>query len=159
MVIWVPASHTKIKFTLQLQEQKSGRRVTQCSHILCGGCCTRPKESSPLQPFQIRYFVVRFDHKYGYLCAYHSSKIKFTLQLQEKKGKEGNTRFSYTIWRLLQLTKRKFSSGTIPNKIFWGAFWWKIWLFVCIPQAAKSSLLFNQRNKKVVGGMHNVLVH
>ena len=40
------------------QEQKSGRRATQCSHILCGGCCTRPKESSPLQLFQLRYFVV-----------------------------------------------------------------------------------------------------
>ena len=34
--ISVPTSHSKIKFTLQPQEQKSGRRVTQYSHTLYG---------------------------------------------------------------------------------------------------------------------------
>ena len=69
LVICVPASHTKIKFTLQLQKQKSGRRVTQCSHTLYGGYCTQPKESSPLEPFWMRDFLVHFAVKYDYLCA------------------------------------------------------------------------------------------
>ncbi|OEU15938.1 S-adenosyl-L-methionine-dependent methyltransferase [Fragilariopsis cylindrus CCMP1102] len=61
----------KIKFTLQLQDQKSGRRVAQGSHTLCGGCCnsTQPKESSPLEPFRIRDFVLHFAQKYDYLHA------------------------------------------------------------------------------------------
>ena len=76
---------SKIKFTLQPQKQKSGRRVTQCSNTLCGGYCIQPIKSSPLELSRIRYFVVHFDEKYGYFCANHNSKIKFTLQPQEQK--------------------------------------------------------------------------
>ena len=52
MTICVPASHTKIKFTLQPQEQKSGRRVIQYSHTLYGGYCTQLKESFPSESFE-----------------------------------------------------------------------------------------------------------
>ena len=99
MVICVPASHTKIKFTLQPQEQKSGRRVTQGSHTLCGDCCTQPKESSPLEPFRIRDFLVHFAGKYDYLCTYRSSKIKFTLQPQDQKSGRRVTPCSHTLCR------------------------------------------------------------
>ena len=75
--------------------------------------------------------------------------------------------FSYTMQRLLYPINRKFSLGTISNNRFsnnrfLGAVCWKIWLFVYIPQqqtAAKSNLLFNRRNKKVLGGKHHVLVY
>ena len=70
MTIGVHTSNSKINFTLQPQKQKSNRRVRQGSHTLCGGYCTQPKESSLLQPFQVRDFVVHFAQKYDYLRAY-----------------------------------------------------------------------------------------
>ena len=90
--------HSKIKFTLQPQEQKSGRRVTQCSNTLWGGYCTPPRRRCPLQHFKTRYFVVHFDEKYGYLCAYHHSKIKFIQQPQEQKSGRRVTQCSNTLW-------------------------------------------------------------
>ena len=97
MVICVHTSHTKIKFTLQPQEQNSGRRVTPCSHTLCGGCCTQPKESSPLEPFRIIDFLVHFAGKYGYLCTYRRTKINFSPQLQEQKSGRRQTPCSSTL--------------------------------------------------------------
>ena len=88
---------SKIKCIQQPKEQKSGRRVTQCSNTLCGGYCFQPIKSSPLEPFRIRYFVVHFGEKYGYLCAYHSSKIKFTLQPQKQKSGRRVTQCSNTL--------------------------------------------------------------
>ena len=70
MTIWVHTSNSKINFSLQPQEQKSGSRVRQGSHTVCGGYCTQPKESSPLEPFRIRDFMVHYAQKYDYLRAY-----------------------------------------------------------------------------------------
>ena len=70
--------NSKIKFTLQPQDQKSGRRVTQ-------------------GPFRIIDFLVHFAGKYGYLCTYRSSKINFSLQPQEQKSGRRQTPYTNTL--------------------------------------------------------------
>ena len=75
--------NSKMNFIPQPQEEKSCRRQTQCSNTLfgslCGCLCIQPIWCCPLQPFYyMRYFVVHFDQKSCYLCAYHISKTIFT---------------------------------------------------------------------------------
>ena len=57
----VPATTEKMNFIPQPQEQKSGRRPTQCSGTPCECLCTNPSEYCCLQPFYMRYIVVHFD--------------------------------------------------------------------------------------------------
>ena len=52
--------------------QKSCRRQTQCSSILCGCFCSWPIWCCPMEPFQMRYFVVHFWSKILlFLCVQH----------------------------------------------------------------------------------------
>ena len=61
---------SKISFITQPHEQKSCRRQTQCSSTLYGCLCNQPIWCCPLQPFQMRYFVVHFYQKscYFFYC-------------------------------------------------------------------------------------------
>ena len=79
---------SKITFIPQPQEKKSCRRQTQCSYTLYGFQCTRPIWCCPLQPFQMRYFVVHYfwSKILLFLCACHKSVMNFILQPQEKKS-------------------------------------------------------------------------
>ena len=55
------AFHTsKINFIPQPQDHKSCRRQSQCSSSLCGCLCIQPIWCCPVQPSQMRYFVVHF---------------------------------------------------------------------------------------------------
>ena len=83
--------NSKIKFTLQRQEQKSGGRVTQCSSRPFGGYCIQPEKSSPLEPFWIRHFVVHFDENYGYLCIPPQQNQVYSSTAGTKIWWEGNT--------------------------------------------------------------------
>ena len=89
--------NSKMSFTLQLQEQKIGRGQLNCSSTLLESYCTQPSLCCPLQHFRVGYFVVHFDEKYWYLCAYHNSKMSFTLQLQEQKIGRGQLNCSSTL--------------------------------------------------------------
>ena len=71
---------SKTNFILQPQQQGTCRRLTQCSSTPCECSCTWLIWCCPLQPFQMRYFVVHFDWKSCYLCAYHNSKTNFIPQ-------------------------------------------------------------------------------
>ena len=52
------------------------------------------------------------------------------------------------------------SSVTLSNEIFCVHFWPKIMLFFCVPTTKARWILFlNHRNRKMVGGKHNVLLH
>ena len=59
---------SKTNFIPQSHRQKSCRRQTQCYSTLCGCLCTQPIWCCPLQPIQMRHFVVHFDPKSCYLC-------------------------------------------------------------------------------------------
>ena len=50
-------------FIPQPQDQKSCGRQTQCSNTLCECLCARPIWCCPMEPFQMRYFVVHFLNK------------------------------------------------------------------------------------------------
>ena len=51
------------------------------------------------------------------------------------------------------------SSASLSNKIFCVHFWSKIMLFSVPSTTAKWISFHNHRNRKVVGGKHNVLIH
>ena len=52
--------NSKTNFIPQSQEQKSCGRQTQHSSIVCGCLCTQPVWCCPMEPFQMRYFVVHY---------------------------------------------------------------------------------------------------
>ena len=82
-------NNSKTNFILQLQEQKCGRRQTQYFRTLCENLCTWLSWCCPLQPFQMRYFVVlSFWSKILIfsLCGCNNSKMNFILQPQEQKS-------------------------------------------------------------------------
>ena len=86
-ILFLCAYHiSKTYFIPQPHGQKSCRRQPQCSNTLCEGLCIWPKTCCPLQPLQMRYFVVHFWSKTWYLCAYHISKTNFILQPYEQKS-------------------------------------------------------------------------
>ena len=58
----------------------------------------------------------------------------------------------------VHLTQLVLFFATLSNEIFCGSFWLKILLFVCAT-TVKWVLFLNHRNRKLVGGKHNVLVH
>ena len=64
-------------FISQPQEQKVGRRQTQCSSTLCGCLCNWPSWHCPLQPFQMRYYVVHFDWKSCFFSCHKSEMHLF----------------------------------------------------------------------------------
>ena len=116
--------NSKIKFTLQLQEQKSGGRVTQCSTTLCGGCCIQPKKSSPLEPFQIRYFVVHFAQNLViYVPTTLAKQILFCNHMNRKVvGGKCNVLIHYIDPSTLNLS----------SVVLWNTFKWDILLCVHI---------------------------
>ena len=83
------AIHNSImNFIPQPQVQKSCRRQTQCSSILCTCLCIQPIWCCPLQPIQIRCFFV---------SACHKSKMNFITQPQEQKSCRRQTQCSNTL--------------------------------------------------------------
>ena len=96
LFVYIPQQQNQVYSSTAGPKKWEGR---QGSHALCGGCCTQPKESSPLEPFRIRDFLVHFAGKYCYLCTYRSSKIKFTPQPQEQKSGRRQTPCSSTLCR------------------------------------------------------------
>ena len=63
------------------------------------------------------------------------------------------------MWILVHLTHLVLLSAIFSNKIFCLNFWSKIKVFFVRATKAKRILFLNHRNRKVVGGKHNVLVH
>ena len=84
-------------FIPQPHEQESCRRQTQCSSTLCESLCTWLIWWCPLQPCQMRYFVVHFDQKSCFLCAYHISKTNFIPQPHGQKCYRRQTQCSSTL--------------------------------------------------------------
>ena len=78
----------KTNFIPQPQEQKSGRRQTQCSSTLCEYLCTWSSWCCPLQPLHMRYyFAVHFWSKiFLFLCTCHNGVMNFIPQPQKKKS-------------------------------------------------------------------------
>ena len=76
---------SKTNFIPQPQEQKTCRRHIQWSSTLCECLCTQLIRYYCLQHFQIRYFLVHFDQKSCYLCAYHISKTIFFPNHRDRK--------------------------------------------------------------------------
>ena len=94
---------SKMNFIPQPQEQKSCRRQTQYFSALCGCLCTQPICCCPLQHFQMRYFVVHFDQKSCYFCAYHISKSNLILQPHDQKSCRRQTQYQRCIYLMLKL--------------------------------------------------------
>ena len=114
---------SKMNIIPQPQEQKSGRRQTQCSSTLCGCQCTQLIWCCPLQPFQMRYFVVHFWSKILLFCACNNSKMHIILQPQEQEGCRRQTQCSSTLYygcyaMLVHPTHLVLSSDTLSNEIF-----------------------------------------
>ena len=74
-------------FIPQPHEQESCRRQTQCSSTLCESLCTWLIWWCPLQPCQMRYFVVHFDQKSCCFCAYRTTLAKHILFLNHRTKK------------------------------------------------------------------------
>ena len=152
--------NSEMNITPQLQEQKMGKRQTQWSSTLFGCFCTQPIWCCPLQHFQIRYFVVHFDQKSCYLCAYSISKTNFFLQPQEQKSGRRQTQCFNTIFEFV-CTQPIWCCPLQPFQMGYFVFvhfWLKIMSFVRAT-AVKRILFLNHRNRKVVGGKHNILGH
>ena len=113
------AFHTsKMNFILQPQQQKSGRRQTQCSSTICGCLCIWPIWCCPLKPFQMRYFVFISDHKSCcWFCAFHTSKMNFILQSQEQK------RYRRQIQYYVDVCAPDLSRVVLCNPCIWDILW------------------------------------
>ena len=93
----------------------------------------------PVQPFQMRYFAVHFNRKSCCLCAFHNSEMDIM---------DASTPDPFGV-------------------VLCNPFKWDILLFilienhvVCVPSTTAKWISFcNHKNRKVVGGKHNVLVH
>ena len=90
-------NNSKKNFIPWPQGQESCRRQTQCSSTLCWWLYTQPIWCYPLQPFQMRYFVVHFDQKSCFLYAFHNSKMNFILQPHIQKSGRRQTQCSSTL--------------------------------------------------------------
>ena len=126
---------SEINFTPQPQEKKSCRRRTQYSSTLFGCLCTLPIWCCPLQPFQMRYFVVHFDSKSCCLCAFLNSEMNFIPQPQEKKSCRRQTQCSITLCGC-QCNQPIWCCPLKPIQMryFVFHFWSKIMLlFLCLP--------------------------
>ena len=95
-----------------------------------------------------------------YFCACHKRKINSIPQPQEKKSFRRQTECSSTLWGCLCTWPIWWlSTPTLSNEIFCGSFLIQnLAIFVCAT-TAKWILFLNHRNRKVVGGKHNVLAH
>ena len=83
---------------------------------------------------------------------YHSATTKV------EKLQEANTMLQYTMWMFVHPTHLVLSCATLSNKIFCCSFLIKILFFVCVHQQ-QNDFFLNHKNRKVVGGKHNILVH
>ena len=63
------------------------------------------------------------------------------------------------MWMLVHPTHLVLSNATLSNEIFCGSFLVKK-LVICVPSTPAKWISFHKhRNRKVVGGKHNILVH
>ena len=147
-------------FTQQPQEQKSGRRQLQGSNALFRCQYIQLIWGCPLQPFQIRYFVVLFWSKILlFVCLPQQQIVFYSTTTGTKKWQKATTIFQYTIGMLVHPAQKVLSSATLSNEIFCGSSL-VINHFVCVPSATADCNLFNNhRNKNVVKGNYNVLVY
>ena len=67
--------------------------------------------------------------------------------------------FLYTMWMLVHLTHLVLSTVTLSSEIFYGSLLIENHVIFLGATTAKSISFLNHRNRKVVGGKHNVLVH
>ena len=67
--------------------------------------------------------------------------------------------FLYTMWMLVHLTHLVLSTVTLSSEIFYGSLLIENLVIFFGATTAKSISFLNHRNRKVVGGKHNVLVH
>ena len=63
------------------------------------------------------------------------------------------------MWMFVHLIHLVLSSATLSNEIFCGWFWSKTCYFYVPTTFANWILFLNHRNRKNVGGKHNILVH
>ena len=109
-----------------------------------------------------KIFCVYFWSKillFLYFCACHNSKMNFIPQTQEQKVVEGklNVLVHYVDISAISLF------DVVPyNPFKWDILWFifEQKSFFCVPTTLAKQILFhNHRNKKLVGGIYNVLVH
>ena len=67
--------------------------------------------------------------------------------------------FQYSMRMLVHLTHLLLSTLTILSEIFYGSFLIENHVIFVRATTAKSISFLNHKNRKIVGGKHNVLVH
>ena len=151
---------SKTNFIQQPHEQKCCRRQTQWSSTLCGCFCTCLIWCCPMEPFQMRYLVVHFDQKSCFIC------VPTTLARQILFSNHRNKKVVGGNYNVLVLYADASASDPAGVVLFNTFKWYILWfiliknLVVCVPAMISKWISFrNQRNKKVVGGNYNVLVH
>ena len=107
----------------------------------------------------MRYFVVHFEQKSCYLCAYHISKTNFIRQPHGQKTYKSQAQCSSTLCGCLY-TWPIWCCPMEPFHMRYSVvhFVWKSCYFVCAT-AVKLILFLNHMNRKMVGDKHNILVH
>ena len=148
-------NNSKTNFILQLQEQKSGRRQTQCSRTLCESFCSWPSWCYPLQSFQIRYLVFISDQKSWIFLCVPATKAKWILFLNHRNRKVLGGKHNISVYYV------NACASDSCGVVLWNPFKWDFLSFnlfenlvVLLPTTlAKQTLFFNYRNKQ------NVLEH
>ena len=97
--VFCACNSSEMNFIPQPLEQERYRRQTQCSSTLWEYLCTWPSWCCPLQPFQMRIFVVHFDWKSWYFVpGWNNSKTKFIPQPQKQKNCRRQPQCSNTLF-------------------------------------------------------------
>ena len=128
---------TVVNVIPQPQEQERCRRQTQCSSTLWECLCTWPSWCCPLQPFQMRIFVVHFDWKSWYFVPGTTAKQILSLSHRNRKdvGGKHNVLVHYV----------NASAPNLFDVLFCNPFKWHILLFI---SDQKSCYLFLQQQWK-----------
>ena len=99
------------------------------------------------------------DQKSCYVCAYHISKTNFIPQLHGQKSCRRQTQCSSTLCGC-QCKWPIWCCPLQPFQIRYLVFISEPKYFFCVPTTLAKQILFHShRNKKLVGGIHNALVH
>ena len=124
-----------IDFISQPQEQKVGRRQTQCSSTLCGCLCNWPSWHCPLQPFQMRYYVVHFDWKSCFFCV-PAIKPEWILCHNHRKRKVIGCKHNVLVY-YVNVCAPDPAGVVLWNPFIWDILWFilieNLDIFVCLP--------------------------
>ena len=123
---------SKMDLIPQPQEQKSGRRQTQCSGTLWECLCTWPIWYCCLQPFHMRYFVVHFWSKIMLFVRATALAFKRILFLNHRNRNVAGGNHKVLVYYLNASAPNP--SGVVPcNPFKWDILWLKIlWLKILL---------------------------